>query len=123
MKRVPITGADLKTRNTIPNLKSSFIDERKVTSKESSSSIEGDAFHDPMLQVLLYHFWEIPLQRIFPQKNANNKITNLPQNINAERSEKREKGEKKPTNNWDVHRAEAPQLRELKLLGLDQGLL
>ena len=39
--------------------------EKGVTSKKGATAIEGNAFHTAMFQILLYHFWEIALQRIF----------------------------------------------------------
>lgn len=45
-----------------------------VTSKKSAPAIKGDAFHDPMLKVLLNHFGEIPLQRIFSRKKQKQKF-------------------------------------------------
>lgn len=35
--------------------------ERAVTSKKGTTAIEGNALHDPMLQILLYHLWEVSL--------------------------------------------------------------
>lgn len=34
------------------------------TSKKVSTSIKGDAFHNSTLQILLYHFGKVPLQRV-----------------------------------------------------------
>ena len=39
--------------------------ERGVTSKKGATAIEGNAFHTTIFQILLYHFREIALQRIF----------------------------------------------------------
>lgn len=38
---------------------------RNFTSKKGTTAIKGDAFHNPMFQILLYHFWEISLQWVF----------------------------------------------------------
>lgn len=42
---------------------------KRITSKECPPAIKGDTFHIPMLQILLDHLREIPLQGIFAQNN------------------------------------------------------